>query len=646
MGCVASRIEKDERVQICRERKKLMKQLVRFRGDFVDAQLGYLKALKNTGVTLRQFTESETLELENIPFDLQLPPSPPPPLPPPPPPFSPDLRKFDENNRKEEVPQKESTEIEEYDRSTPSPLRSWDILDTFRCSSPHHHYKNSELVELVEDEKWAETKTEFEEEDQKEEAVAKIVVNPLPEKPQPVEVVDDNSSTMSWYKETDDAWRSKKTLEGIMRELDDYFLKASAGGKEIAVFMDISGGDTFLSWGLEENKRKNSAKVFSSLSWNWSSKSLQVTKEDVGLYGSSEPCRVGAHCVTLRKLYAAEQRLYKEMKEEEITKLEYARKCSLLEKQNTENNDSTKTEKTRLSVESLEAVIVRLKESISSICSSILERIDEELYPQLVALTSGLMQMWKTMYEAHQVQYQISLRLIRLHDNPSTEISTDSRRRATAQLETEVTYWYNSFCKLTKSQRDYVRTLSRWIQLTNRLEDDHQHGGYSSVIRSLCESWQLVVDRLPDKVTSEAIKSLLSAIHDVILQQAEENNLQKKSNKFEKRLQKESDSLAEIEKKLEVTEDTLSELSPKHPLSQKHAKIEALKNQADCEKAKYLNAVQVTRDMTLVKLKASLPKLFQALMEFSSASAQAIEAVHNHVKPEVSCDDAPQNSTN
>lgn len=108
--------------------------------------------------------------------------------------------------------------------------------------------------------------------------------------------------------------------------------------------------------------------------------------------------------------------------------------------------------------------------------------------------------MWKTMYEAHQVQYQISLRLIRLHDNPSTEISTDSRCRATAQLETEVTYWYNSFCKLTKSQRDYVRTLSRWIQLTNRLEDDHQHGGYSSVIRSLCESWQLVVDRLPDKV--------------------------------------------------------------------------------------------------------------------------------------------------
>jgi hypothetical protein len=59
---------------------------------------------------------------------------------------------------------------------------------------------------------------------------------------------------------------------------------------------------------------KNSAKVFSALSWSWSSKSLLVTKEVVDLCGSSEPCRPGAHCITLKKIYAAEQRLYKEVK--------------------------------------------------------------------------------------------------------------------------------------------------------------------------------------------------------------------------------------------------------------------------------------------------------------------------------------------
>ncbi|KAJ4977277.1 hypothetical protein NE237_002383 [Protea cynaroides] len=55
----------------------------------------YLQTLKNTGITLRQFTEAETLELEDTPFGLGVPPSPPPlpPSPPPPPPFSLDLRK-------------------------------------------------------------------------------------------------------------------------------------------------------------------------------------------------------------------------------------------------------------------------------------------------------------------------------------------------------------------------------------------------------------------------------------------------------------------------------------------------------------------------------------------------------------------------
>lgn len=655
MGCVASTIDKDERVQICKERKKLMKQLVGFRGEFADALLAYLRALKNTGVTLRQFTESESLEsldLENTTYGLALPPSPPlplPPSPPPPPPFSPDLRKFDENNQKEEVPRVESIEIEEGDNYTlsPPPIESlWDSWDTFTRSSHHHHHKKSEVVELVEDDKWAETKTEFEEEDQKEEHIVKFAVNPLPEKPQPVELVDDNSSTMSGYtKDTADmptvVLRGKKTLEGIMKELDDYFLKASAGGKEIAVLVDINGGHTFHSQGFNENNRKNSAKVFSALSWSWSSKSLLVTKEAVDLCDSSEPCRPGAHCVTLRKIYAAEQRLYKEVKEEEMAKLEHDRKSFLLQKQEDENHDWTKIEKTRLTVESLEAEIVSLQHSISSICSSMLKLIEKELYLQLVTLTSGLMQMWKTMYECHQVQNHISQQLNHLHDNPSTDFSTDYHRQATAQLETEVTYWYSSFCKLIKSQREYVRTLSRWIQLTDHLADDHQHSDYLSVVRSLCEVWQLSLDRLPDKVASEAIKGLLSAIHSVLLQQAEEYNLQKKSDKLEKRLQKELYSLTEMEMKLEGSSgaaNALSNLSPKHPISVKRAKTAALKKQVDGEKDKYLNAVQVTRAMTLNNLKTSLPIVFQALMGFSGASAQAMEAVCSHVKQEASCD--------
>lgn len=55
--------------------------------------------------------------------------------------------------------------------------------------------------------------------------------------------------------------------------------------------------------------------MFSALSWSWSSKSLQLTREASDCRGGpSEPCRPGAHCITLEKLFLAEQRLHKEVK--------------------------------------------------------------------------------------------------------------------------------------------------------------------------------------------------------------------------------------------------------------------------------------------------------------------------------------------
>lgn len=656
MGCVVSRIDREERVQICKERKRLMKQLVGFRGEFADAQLAYLRALKNTGVTLRQFTESDSLELEDTPYSMALPPSPPPPLPPsppPPPPFSPDLRDFN-NNQKEEVSQQESIEISDDDGCTPPPPPvpnlAWDCWDPFGSSSPHQQ-KKSEPIEQAEEENWAETNTEFEEDGQEDEVVSNVAENPLPEKSEHVELVDDNSSMMSWHtKDTSDVamvvWGSKKTMAGVVKELDDYFLKASAGGKEIAVLMDIKRGDTLLSQNFKDNKRKrcNSAKVFNALSWSWSSRSLQITRDVVESCDLSDPCRPGAHCITLEKLYVEEQRLYKEVKEEETTKLELERKSLLLQRQEEEDHDGIKTEKTRFNVETLQSDINCLQQSISRTCSSILKLIDEELHPQLVVLTSGLMHMWRTMYECHQVQNHISQQINHLTNSQIMDLNSDYHRLAATQLETEVTSWYNNFCKLMQSQQDYVRTLCRWIHLTDCLVDDYHRSHSSSVVHTLSEEWQLALDRLPDKVASQAIKSFLSAIHSILLQQAEEHSQQKKYAKLEKRLQKVMYSLAEMEKKLEGSFDAgdAQSLSPKHPLLVKRAKTEALKKRVENEKIKYLNSVQVSRAMILNHLKTGLPNVFQALMGFSSACIQTFEAINNRVKPTDSFDDGSQ----
>lgn len=268
MGCVASRIDKEERVRMCKERKRLMKQLLRYRKEFADAQIAYLRSLRNTGVTLRQFTEPESLEIEETNSGVGFPPSPPPPLPPSPPPpptFSPDLRKFDGKPHETESAVEEIIEIDEESGHTPPPpvpSSSWEYWDVFGSASVHCG-KSSGPVEQGEEENWEDTNTEFleedEDDDEEETDFAVDEVDLLPTKQQNTEFVDDNSSMMSWHtKDTADmamvVWRGKKSLPGIIKDLDEYFLKASAVVKDIAVFIDINAGGTFLYQSIKENK--------------------------------------------------------------------------------------------------------------------------------------------------------------------------------------------------------------------------------------------------------------------------------------------------------------------------------------------------------------------------------------------------------
>ena len=113
--------------------------------------------------------------------------------------------------------------------------------------------------------------------------------------------------------------------------------------------------------------------------------------------------------------------------------------------------------------------------------------------------------------------------------------------------------------------------------------------------------------------------------------------MQKKYEKIERRLQKELESLAEMESKLEGSFEG-DNLSPKHPLTLKHAKTEALKKQVEIENIRYLNSVQATKAMTLNNLKTGLPNVFKALTDFYSGYVKGVEACFNNIRPADSCD--------
>ncbi|KAF5189572.1 DNA ligase (DUF630 and DUF632) [Thalictrum thalictroides] len=59
MGCTQSKIENEEAVSRCKERKQFMKEAVTTRNAFAAAQSAYTMALKNTGAALSDYGQGE-----------------------------------------------------------------------------------------------------------------------------------------------------------------------------------------------------------------------------------------------------------------------------------------------------------------------------------------------------------------------------------------------------------------------------------------------------------------------------------------------------------------------------------------------------------------------------------------------------------
>ena len=247
-----------------------------------------------------------------------------------------------------------------------------------------------------------------------------------------------------------------------------------------------------------------------------------------------------------------------------------------------------------------------------------------------------LMCMWRSMYECHQVQTHIVEQLKYLNILPSAEPTSEIHRQSTLQLELEVQQWHGSFCNLVKAQRDYVQSLTGWLRLSlfqisgNPLLRTDQH----SRIYELCEEWNLAVDRIPDKVASEGIKSFLTVIHAIVVQQAAENRQRKKADSALKELDKRANELRSLESK--YVSHSMRECSAstrgRDPVQEKKNKVENLRTKARDEKQKYESLISVTRSMTIYNLQMSFPHVFQAMVGFSSVCMHAYEAVYNQTK--------------
>ncbi|XP_072959585.1 uncharacterized protein [Typha angustifolia] len=235
----------------------------------------------------------------------------------------------------------------------------------------------------------------------------------------------------------------------------------------------------------------------------------------------------GSHASTLDRLYAWERKLCDEVKASGTIRREYDWKRKLLRQQESRGEDQyridktragVKIDKTRAAVKDLHSRIQVAIQRIGSISKRIEEIRDKELQPQLEELIGGLSRMWAVMLDCHKRQYSI---ISIACNNGSTKVSirSDSHRQATMLLDFELNSLSSNLTKWISSQKSYLQNINGWLlkcvfPLTNKSSRRRSSVPFSPrksiapPIFVTCRDWLKLLDELPTKEVTDAIKDL------------------------------------------------------------------------------------------------------------------------------------------
>lgn len=709
MGCMYSTLRAEDVVGRCKVRKKLMKQAVEHRHAFAAAHASYVQALRSIGSALRQFAEGEggLPAAGPGPFDRIPEPPPPPPLPQLPPPALSDTPSPLKNSQ---VPSATLTLdshsrrdwdfFEPFDPSEP-PLH---LQEQRKRKVQKDGAEGSDVDEADIKQSTSVPDIIFQAEEKESIPILQVVASPYS---RPVmdavvggtsnEYRDEHGRVSSPGSKSEDVMQSfaesrnekhptqrlteepldegniehdmgfrlrlnvrKKDFMRIARELDEEFLKASKGAEGVAVALEIRKPHSHTAQPKNKFGKYNSARVFSTFNWTWSRNPL-LTKEELES-NLDESGRNASHALTLERLLAWEKKLFEEVKAVESLTSEREKKCACLRRQEVKGEDASKIEKTRMEIKKLYSLIMVSYQRVDSTEEAIEDLRDDELHPQLVGLIDGLMNMWTTTHLCHARQTQIIIHIKSLDAMMSQEPTSEAHHQATAQLEKELLGWHESFCKLVAAQRQYMGALYGWLKLSlmpiptskdkKKICDEGGEEGEELDIYRICEEWQRALGCLPDKVASEAIKSLAEVVKAMVGKQGEEMKQKNKVEKLEKLWEKRDRALRPLEEEEEeerkmrrrrrrlragaADEDddeeegrVVGRLMPAIGLMERREAVAAMKKKLEGEMMKYGRAVQDTRVLTMNNLQTGLPGVLEAMTGFSSVCSQAFQHLHS-----------------
>ncbi|KAF8099333.1 hypothetical protein N665_0245s0012 [Sinapis alba] len=711
MGCAQSRVDNEEAVARCKDRRNVIKEAVTASKAFAAGHFAYAIALKNAGAALSDYGHGEsdqTLDaLEQSHFekgndraaDDPAPPQPPPPppienLPPPPPPlpkFTPSpikraislpamavrgrkVRGIDSMAIEEEDEEEEEEEEEKDGESSPRTPENvvkvgklpetpeivsaspgaWDYffmvenvpggnLEDRGIGNNHHFEFNEEDrsgVEEVDEPKTPEKVEEVEEEDEEEDEEGEDAVVEEAKKKEKGKAKIEHSSTAppEFRRAVAKTTASSVNLMKILDEIDDRFLKSSECAQEVSKMLEATRLHYHSNFADNRGYVDHSARVMRVITWN---KSLRGISNGEGGKDDQESDEHETHATVLDKLLAWEKKLYDEVKQGELMKIEYQKKVSLLNRHKKRGASAETVEKTKAAVSHLHTRYIVDMQSMDSTVSEVNRLRDDQLYPRLVSLVEGMAKMWTNMCIQHDTQLKIVGELKSLEISTSQKETTKQHHQQTRQFCTVLEEWHVQFDRLVTHQKQYVNSLNTWLKLNLIPIESSLKEKVSSPprpqrppIQALLHSWHDHLEKLPDEVAKSAISSFAAVMKTILLHQEEEMKLKerceetrrefiRKKQGFEEWYQKHLQKRGPTEEGVDGEEGGSSR-DDDHVMERRIV-VETLKKRLeDEEEAHQRHCVQV-REKSLNSLKIRLPEIFRALSDYAHACADSYE---------------------
>ncbi|KAK8479536.1 hypothetical protein V6N11_069389 [Hibiscus sabdariffa] len=735
MGCAQSRIDNEESVARCKDRKCLMKEAVVARNAFAAAHSGYAISLKNTGAALSDYGHGEAevplLNPHQIPPPLDSTPQPPPPPPmmdnlPPPPPlpnFSPspvpikravsmpaipvktrkefdaslaiaeeedeedgeeeeeeeeeeehrdgsdnnnskeDLRKDSRGSRREEITPTGAPENNNVDhRPPPMPEAknvAWDYFFMVDDNMP------GPSLDLDEDNNEAASTNV----DALENNVSDVgfsdhggvdseIEPKTPVRPEKVATaveVDDDKGKQQVHIEHSktapaDLRRMAKDVSGVnlmevLNEIDDHFLKASESAQEVSKMLDATRLHYHSNFADNQGHIDHSERVMRVITWNRSVRGATNGDNGKGEFDSEE---YETHATILEKLLAWEKKLYDEVKQGELIKLEYKRKLASLNKQKKHGASAESLERTKATVSHLHTRYVVDMQSMDSTVAEVNRIRDEQLYPKLFMLVEGMANMWARMCIHHDSQLKIVEKLKSLDIASASKETSKHHHERTIQLHNVVQEWHSQFDKLVTNQKQYIQALYNWLKLNLIPIESSLKEKVSSPprpqnppIKTLLQTWHDCLEKLPDEVAKSAISSFAAVIKTIIIHQDEEMKLKDKCEETRREFLRKKQSYEEWYHKYKQRRSMSDEADAERGedanakdevVSERQAAVESLKKRLEDEvEAHGKHCIQV-REKSLGSLKIRLPELFRAMSDYSHDCSDAYEKLRTVIQ--------------